>query len=509
MNALFNAYYWDFNLLMWRNLPDMIMPKCNSKAVFSGDSVAYMIAGYSDLPTGRNDKITFRKIDGISNTLNDFRLRYPLNNSTITSVIGSSLPVLFSWDSSGTGAIYKWSFEKNGTPNTRIDTIVIGLNVFKITEHELDKLLTSKLNMNQGDSVTGKWYVYAFKGPGAPGVRDSIPSDTLNLTFKRFKPTLSAFNLVSPVDGSKILTSKSFVYPVSFYWTKAAVYGTKYKLYYIDSVRNKQFVLQSGNSGTDTVLSLPNKILDTLIEKVINVPRGDSTVGKWKVYAYTGNDSLVSAQSFNITFNRTLNEVAPFTVLLPVDSTQITVSNFASLDFHWSTSAIGATYKWQFSTTANFLSFVSLPSNNSGYDTVLTVQTTALVQLLGITSGGTVSGFWRAYSYKGTDSLPTTNKFVIKFINSGNQQLLQKFVLSESFPPPGWNLQYTGARKWEKTTYTSPFPLPYDTAVTGCAKFDFFTTEKGVKQTLITNIFYQTRGEPSTPIKFDSLMFHY
>jgi hypothetical protein len=511
VNALFNAYYWDFNLLMWRNLPDMMMAKCNSKAVFSGDSVAYMIAGYSNLPTGRNDKITFRKIEGISNSLNDFHLRFPGNNSTVTSVIGSSLPVLFSWDSSGTGAIYKWSFEKNGFQNTRLDTVVVGLNVFKITENDLDKFLASKLNMNQGDSVVGKWYVYAYKGPGAPGTRDSIPSDTLNVTFKRFKPTLSTFNLVTPFDGSKLYTSKSFVYPINFIWTKAASYGTTYKMYYTDSARNKQLVLQSSNSGTDTIFSIQNKILDSLLEKVVNVARGDSSIGKWKVYAYTGNDSLVSAQTFNLTLKRTLNEVAPFTILLPVDSTVISVSNFTTLNFYWTTSAIGATYKWQFSTNATFTSVVNLPSNNSGYDTALTVQTSDLIQLLGITAGGTVTGFWRAYAYKGTDSLPTTNKFFIKFTSQGDQQLVQKFPMSESFPPPNWNLQYTGTSRWEKSTYTSPFPLPYDTTTTGCAKYDFFSSPTGTQQALITNIFYPTRGEPGsgTAIKFDTLMFDY
>lgn len=510
VNALFNAYYWDFNLLMWRNLPDMIMPKCNSKAVFSGDSIAYMIAGYSNLPTGRNDKITFAKIDGISNTLNDFHLRYPLNNSTVTSVIGSTLPVLFSWDSSGTGAIYKWSFEKDGAPTTRIDTIIVGLNLFKLTENDFDKLLANKLNLTQGDSIVGKWYVFAFKGPGAPGNRDSIPSiETFNVTLKRFKPTLSTFNLVTPFDGSKLYTSKNFVYPVNFIWTKAATFGTSYKMYYIDSARNKQLVLQSGNSGTDTILSIQNKKLDSLLEKVINVARGDSSIGKWKVYAYTGNDSIVSAQTFNLTLKRTLNEVAPFVVLLPADSTQVSVSNFGTMNFYWSTSAIGATYKWQFSTSAAFTTFVSLTSNNSGYDTALTVQTSDLIQLLGITAGNTVTGFWRAYAYKGNDSIATTNKFFIRFINSGNQQLLQKFVLSESFPPPNWNLQYTGTQRWERSNLTSPFPLPYDTAVTGCAKYDFFNSPKGTKQTMITNIFYQTRGEPSTPIRFDSLMFDY
>ncbi len=509
VTALYEAFYWDFNLLMWRNLPDLIVPKCNAKAVFSGDSVAYVIAGYSSLPIGRNDKITFRKIDGISGSLNDFHLKYPPDNSTITSVAGSTMPVLFNWDSSGTGAIYKWSFEKNGAPTTRIDTIIVGLNLFKLTENEFDKLLASKLNLIQGDSVVGTWYVTAFKGPGAPGNRDSIRSlETFNVTLKRFKPTVSAFNLVFPVNNTTLQTSSSFIYPVSFLWTKAAPYGTIYKMYYIDSARNKQFVLQSDNSGTDTIISIQNKKLDSLVDKVINVARGDSSIGKWKVYAYSGNDSLVSAQTFNLTIKRTLNEVAPFTVVSPPDSSQITVSNFATVNFHWTTSAIGAKYKWQFSTNANFTTFVSLPSNNSAYDTVLSVQTSELVQLLGITAGSTVTGFWRAYAYKGTDSLPTTNKFLIRFINQGNQQLLQKFVMSDPFPPAGWNLQYTGVNRWTKVPITSPYPLPYDTAVTGCAKFDFYNALKGEKQTLITNVFYQTRGE-SNDTKRDSLMFDY
>jgi hypothetical protein len=509
VNSLFNAYYWDFNLLKWRNLPDMVMAKCNSKAVFSGDSTAYLIAGYTDLPTGRNDIITFKKIEGISNSLNDFHLRYPVDNSTVTSVVGSSLPVLFNWDSSGTGALYKWSFEKDGAPNTRIDTVIAGLNVFKITESDFDKLLENKLNLVQGESVIGKWYVNAFKGPGAPGNRDSIHSiETFNVTLKRFKPTLSTFNLLSPANGSLINTSRSFTYPVNFLWSKAAPYGVSYKMYYLDTNKHKVFSLQSGNFGTDTILSVLNYKLDSLLEKVDSVPRGGYSYGKWYVYAYSATDSLICAQSFDITFKRTMTEVAPFVILSPPDSTTITVSNFATFNFNWSPSAIGATYKWQFSTNANFSSVVNLPSNNSGFDTVLTVQSSVLIQTLGIAAGSTVTGFWRAYAYKGTDSMPTSNKFVIKLINQGNQQLLQKFVLSDPFPPVGWNLQYSGAQGWEKVNYTSPFPLPYDTAVTGCAKFDFYNTQKGVQKSLITNVFYQTRAQ-STPVIYDSLMFDY
>lgn len=503
VNSLYDAYYWDFNLLSWRKLPDLIIAKSNAKAVFSGDSVAYIIAGYTNQPTGRNDKITFKKIEGVSNNLNDFRLRYPANNSTVTSVLGSKLPVLFNWDSSGTGAIYKWSFEKDGAPATRMDTIIPGLNVFKISENDLDFFLAKKLNIAQGETVSGKWYVYAYKGPGAPGNRDSIPSDTLNVTFKRNKPTLSSFDLVAPVDNIRLSVSNLLTYPIDFVWTKAA-HGASYKFYYFDSIRNKTLVLNSNGLGVDSNLQIKVSALDSIFRSAPwSLAQGDSTYGKWRVYAYSGSDSLVSAHSFNISFKRVANQLNSFSIFAPNNNDTIDVTNFSVVNFVWGKAAVGANYKWTFSTNANFSSPKQVLSNNNGYDTILTINTSNLNTLLGVNAGTVLKGYWRVFSSKGTDTLTSSNTFTIYLKRSANEQLLQRFT-SLNCPPPNWNMEYSGTSSWSRV----PFNAYFDTTITpaGCIKFDFYNTPKRTVQSFVTNVFPSSQ---SNDIGSDSLMFDY
>jgi hypothetical protein len=510
VNSVASAFYWDFALLTWRQLQDIPIPKSNAKAVFSGDSIAYLIAGYSILPTGRNDKLIFSRISGISGSLHSFNLTYPGDNSTYTSVIGSNNPVLFSWDSSGTNAIYKWSFVKTSDTTKRIDTIITsGFNIFKLTENDLDKILsttTSKwTGMNQGDSVQGTWYVYAFKGPGAPGDSDVVRSNQVyHLTFKRFKPTLSAFNLLTPVDGTQLLTANYYNYPVQFSWTNAG-YGVSYKLYYIDTIRNKTLILKSGNSGADSSLSIYNYKLDSIFAaSPWSIAQGDSTVGKWKVYAYNGTDSLVSAQSNNITFKRLANQLNRFTLVSPLsDTTAVSISSFTSIDFKWRVSAPGATYKWQLSSNIGFTGslLMNLTSNNNGFDTTFTIQTSSLSALL--SPGGRLTTYWRAYAYKGTDSLKSDTTFMIVFKRSSEEILLQKFI-SLNYPPPNWNLEFSGINKWSRESFNAYM----DTTVQpkGCTKFDFFNSPKGTKQSLITNLFPSVQyeaGDGSDTLFFD------
>jgi hypothetical protein len=511
VNSVSSAFYWDFALLKWRQLPDMIVPKANSKAVFSGDSIAYLIAGFSTLPTGRNDKITFSKISGISNELHPFSLLYPADNSTYTSVIGSNNPVLFTWDSSGTNAIYKWSFVKDSDTSKRIDTtITFGYHLFKLTENDLDKILSTTTpkwtGLAQGESVQGTWFVYAYKGPGAPGGNDAIRSNEIfHLTFKRFKPTLSAFNLLTPVDGTKLMTANYYNYPVQFSWTSAG-YGVSYKLYYIDTVRNRTLILPSGNSGADSLLSIYNYKLDSIFAaSPWSILQGDSTVGKWKVYAYNGTDSVVSAQSNNITFKRLANQLNRFTLVSPVsDTTAISISNFTSIDFKWRVSSPGATYKWQLSSNSGFTGSLlrNLQSNNNGFDTTFTLQTASLSNLL--TAGGRLTTYWRVFAYKGTDSLKSDTTFMIVFKSSTEEQLLQKFT-SLNFPPPNWNIEFSGTNRWSR----EPFNAYFDTTVNprGCTKFDFFGSLKGTKQSMVTNLFPEVQYEAGDGS--DTLMFDY
>ncbi|MFA7362169.1 MAG: T9SS type A sorting domain-containing protein [Candidatus Kapaibacterium sp.] len=231
-----------------------------------------------------------------------FNLQTPVAGTTITSVPGSSTPVTISWDTSRANASYKWIF--GTTLPTRIHTIPAGTNSITMTLGQLDVLLAG-LGLNQGDSISGSWDVWAFRGndPQYDSLKSANGPRTLK--FKRVKPVLSAFNLVSPVTGTSITTAGGSSAPINIDWRKSGA-GATYKWFYatpnFSSLSNIKMSIPSGNLGLDTTLNTTSGTIDALIAGFVSM--GDSTVGQWRVYAYSGTDSLASAQTNNITFKR-------------------------------------------------------------------------------------------------------------------------------------------------------------------------------------------------------------
>lgn len=234
--------------------------------------------------------------------LQPFSLQSPAAGTTITSIPGSSTPVTFMWDTSRAAATYKVIY---GTAlPTRLITIPASTNMLSMTLGQLDAILAG-VGLNQGDSVSGSWDVWAFRNndPQNDSLKASNGPRTLKL--KRAKPALTAFNLLTPPTGAVVTTVNNGTNVVSFSWSKTGA-GAKYKLMYaspnFNNTSNIKFTLQSNNSGFDSLLTTTDGNLDALISSFVNP--GDSSAGQWRVYAYSGNDSLASAQTYNITFKR-------------------------------------------------------------------------------------------------------------------------------------------------------------------------------------------------------------
>ncbi len=232
-----------------------------------------------------------------------FNLQSPVAGTTLTSIPGSTTPVTINWDTSRANASYKWIF---GTAlPARIHTISAGTNSITMTLGQLDVLLGG-LGLNQGDSISGSWDVWAFRGNDP--LYDSLKSANgpRAITLKRQKPALTPFALVSPVSGAKIETAGGSNAPVVINWRKSGA-GTTYKWFYaspnFSSASNIKFRLPADNTGFDSTLSTTSNALDGMLSG-IGVAMGDSSVGQWRVYAYSGNDSLASSQTNNITFKR-------------------------------------------------------------------------------------------------------------------------------------------------------------------------------------------------------------
>ncbi|MCX6157036.1 MAG: T9SS type A sorting domain-containing protein [Ignavibacteriae bacterium] len=253
----------------------------------SANTGVYVIGGY----------------DPNSGPLNTFSLQVPVAGVTVQTVPGSSTVYSFNWDTSSTSASYKWIFG-NSLP-TRQLTIPLTTRPWNVTLGQLDAYLAA-LGVPQGGSISGSWDVWAFRN-NAP-INDSLKAGNgpRTITFTRTQPTLSAFSLISPGTGVRVETQSGSTTPLVANWTKSGA-GTTYKWFYaspnFSSAANIKFRLTADNSGFDSTLSITNGAMDAMLSG-IGIAMGDSTVGQWRVYAYSGADSLASLTTNNITFKR-------------------------------------------------------------------------------------------------------------------------------------------------------------------------------------------------------------
>ena len=234
-----------------------------------------------------------------------FNLTSPASGITVTSIPTSTTPVTITWDTSRASATYKWIFGAPSIP-PRILTVPTTTNSLTLTLGQIDNILAG-LGVAQGDSVVGVWDVWAFRN-NAP-VNDSLKATNgpRAITLKRQKPALTPFSLVFPPNNTTVVTSVFNSSPINITWTKSGA-GAKYKWKYGTGLESKKttaaiLTVPSNNGGFDTVLTVVNSALDAILAG-LGVAPGDSSVGQWTVYAYSGSDSLKASQTFNITFKR-------------------------------------------------------------------------------------------------------------------------------------------------------------------------------------------------------------
>jgi subtilisin family serine protease len=232
--------------------------------------------------------------------LNPFNINTPLAGVTVTSFPNSSSSAQVTWDTASAGATYKWIFGNAGNP--RMLVLNSNTNVLNINLGVLDNLLAG-MGLLPGDSVVGEWDVWAYRNN--PPTFDSLKSTNgpRAITLKRGIPQLVPFSLSNPPNGSRVVTSVFNNSPVVINWRKSGD-GVKYKWKFgTNVVTNPILELPSGNLGYDTSLTVINSGLDLILGGLGLAP-GDSIVGQWAVWAYSGLDSLKSTETFGITFKR-------------------------------------------------------------------------------------------------------------------------------------------------------------------------------------------------------------
>ncbi|MFA7361957.1 MAG: T9SS type A sorting domain-containing protein [Candidatus Kapaibacterium sp.] len=226
-----------------------------------------------------------------------FTLQTPSAGSTITSFPGSSTQVTLTWDTSKTGASYKWIF---GTAlPARLLSLSSGSNSLTLTLGELDNILAG-LGVNQGSSISGSWDVWAFRN-NAPA-NDSLKSSNgpRTITLARGTPSLTPFSLNAPANNTTIVTSVFNNSNININWTRSGA-GTNYKWKF--GAPTITTPLLTIPSGFDSSFSIVNAGLDALLGS-IGINPGDSISGEWAVWAYNATDSLKSAQTYNLKLRR-------------------------------------------------------------------------------------------------------------------------------------------------------------------------------------------------------------
>lgn len=255
--------------------------------------------------------------------LNAFNLTAPAAGTTLVSFPGSTTNVTFTWDTSATGANYKFIFGSPSAPSRQI-TIGAALNSTSFTLGQLDNMLAG-LGVAPGNSLVGSWDVYASRVlPTVDSLKAANGPRTLTLT--RGTVVVSPFALSTPANNSTIITAGNDNSVINIAWRKSGN-GVKYKWQFDSPTFTGPviFNVQSGNTGFDTSLALVNSALDGMLN-TLGVARGDSIVGQWKVYGFSSaTDSVASTETRNLTLRRVgalpLNENFTSTTYPPVEWT--------------------------------------------------------------------------------------------------------------------------------------------------------------------------------------------
>lgn len=372
--------------------------------------------------------------------LGAFNLNEPANNARVVTTSQSNSPVNINWRRSTNATSYKWMIT-TAAGNFTAPLLVVPSNnngvdtALTLTSGAIDALLAS-LNLPQGDSVETKWTVFAYLGT------DSLKAaQDFNLRLVRSAPVpvlLGNFNLLAPSNNTRLVTNAGGQQPVIINWTRSANANT-YKWMITSasgSFTNALLTLPSANNGSDSVLILTTGIIDAFLA-LQNVAQGDSIATKWTVYAYRGTDSLMASQSFSLLLVRAAPApVLPgsFNLISPINGARAEAQQGSSsnLLITWNRSANATSYKWM--ATALNGSFnapiLSLPSNNNGIDTALTINLNTLdgiLKSLGVKRTDSTTVKWTVYAYRNSDSIKATTERNITLVRA---RILGSFNLS-------------------------------------------------------------------------------
>lgn len=229
---------------------------------------------------------------------------------------------------------------------------------------------------------------------------------------------LNAFNLTSPAAGSRIQTLPNNTTTYTFNWDTSASTASYKWIFGSPTTSPRKITLQPNGNHLD----ITGGQLDIILAG-LGLNQGDSLVGQWDVWAFQNNQNNDSLKATNgpraITLKRAKPLLTAFNLVSPANNTTLLtlISNTTPVNINWSKSGEAVKYKWMyarpnFSTSTNIKFIIN--SNNSGFDSNLTVRNSQLDSMLagiGVNVGDSSVGQWRVYGYSVLDSLASTQTY--------------------------------------------------------------------------------------------------
>ena len=353
-----------------------------------------------------------------------FNLVSPSNSALLNVTGNGSNQIDITWENSGNGVTYAWWLDVAGGNFTNPIIVVPSNNMGMDTALTLDfatiDAVLGSAGVMIGDTANLQWAVSAFAG------NDTLISTNVNSIDLVRGAISNPFDLIDPPTGFAATISGLGSNQVDITWENAGD-GVTYA-WWLDvaggNFTNPIIVVPSNNSGADTVLTLDFATIDAVLAGAgVNV--GAIANLQWAVSAFAGNDTLISTSVNTIDLTRG-NIFDAFSLLSPANNATLNVQGLGSntVDISWNSTTTNSNYIWHLDVPNGDFSnpIVSVSSNNSGLDSVLTLDFATIDAVLagaGVAVGSSANLKWTVTANIGTDTVFATQEFNITLNRNG------------------------------------------------------------------------------------------
>ncbi len=347
-----------------------------------------------------------------------------INNTAITGTYG----IAYDYWSQGGPFLWVWSQGNGQGFPQNIIQISVATGLPTGIQHDV----LTDVGLGQTQAIAGGLFITDQLYPGfvvLGGVLQGEPDRLFGYELVTLDAgPLAPFNLTAPPDGTTLTTLPNSSTPVNITWDTSRANATYKWIFGTPTVPPRLLTVNASTNSLNFTLGDIDNILASF-----GIPQGDSVVGQWDVWAFRNNfpanDSLKSSNGpWNITLKRGIPQLIPFNLVSPPNNAVLVTSPFnnSQVNITWTRSGTGVNYKWKFGVDLNNPLLV-LPSNNSGFDSVLTLINSgidAILAGLGLNPGDSVIGQWAVWAYSANDSLKSTQTFTITLKRQARGEVL-------------------------------------------------------------------------------------